>query len=91
MNISPACFAESDAFRNYDDADDTETAGSGFALRRSLAGLFLKEERLLGTHWLPERPFQENQGSLREEAWLSGFIRPLPRHPPNRSSPAAAE
>jgi len=42
---------------NGDCADDAEAAGSDFALTRSLAGLFEKWERPLGTHWLPERPF----------------------------------
>jgi hypothetical protein len=62
---------------------NADTAGSGFALRRSLAGLFEKWERPLGTHWLPERPFQENQGSLGEahsRQGLSGrfgVIRPI--------------
>jgi hypothetical protein len=33
--------------RNYDDADDAGTAGSGFAVKRSLAGLLGKWEQPL--------------------------------------------
>jgi len=51
---------------NGDDADDAETAGSDFAVTRSLAGLSAKWERPLGTHWLPERLCPRKSGLV---AW----------------------
>jgi hypothetical protein len=61
---------------NNDGADDAETAGSGFALRRSRS-----LEGTAAGEFVP-RPFQ-NPGSLREE--LERRIYPaVPRHPLNR-------
>jgi hypothetical protein len=52
-----------------------------FALTQSLSELFMKEERPLGTHWLPERPFPKNQArcvrgrSSQDFSGRSGIIR----------------